>query len=508
MFFLLGGLAACDGGSSRTSPQEPDQIPPTDTYFSLAITENSHNHTGARLLFLDFQGTTPNPAVIQNNVVISPRVTPGTTINLDGDSSDWDASLLTTVNGLVQNNYPLSEFVDALPRDITVGSAWDEDYIYFIVQWQDAGFTNSTQYKKWILGDQGDGESGWNPKIHIGTTSGAPNELAANATGHTLLGKENEDRVLMMFPIVDSENNFSDGNLGCAAYCHTNLKQGSPYQNYTGLGLVAMHTNVQGDTADIWHWKSSRTAPSGYADDKYLAYTVGSDSGRTYDFGASIYSSNGLFESNPAFMHSSDFTYSGDALYAADAAPYTTDFTGDQLPAVISTNPTGSRGDVETRSSFSGYPDYRWTVEYRRLRNTGNNDDHQFNAGTDAVGPSSIAVVAGDDVEGAKLYVAAKCVDCHDPNGSGSASSSTWDFPRIQRASGSLIHKALRTVWAMQDINLTDQQIEDIAAYLQTQDTFDETWRLSISVPPAITKTGIVNSLPHGISCPGGKSVV
>ncbi len=501
--FLLFFLVACGGGSGDENPPPAPPAPasrPADTYFSLAVTENSHNHSGARLLFLDFQDDTPNAAVIQNNVVISPRVAAGS-ITLDGDASDWDPALLTTVNGLVQNNYPLSEFIDAVPTAITVGSAWDDDYIYFLVQWEDAGHTQSTKYKKWIYGDQGNGESGWNAKLHTGVTSGAPNETTVNA-GHPLAGSENEDRILMMFPITDSENNFSAGNLGCAAYCHPNLKNGSPYQNYTGLGLVAMHTNSANDTADIWHWKSSRTAPANHADDKYLVYAVGSDNGRRSDSGSAAYSANALNGGNPQSMHSSGLAYQGDVLLQTDAVPFSgTASAGDQLPAVISTDPGGSRGDVEVRASFSGAPDYRWTVEFRRARDTGNNDDHPFVSGTDAAPPSSTAVSATDSTNGETLYNN-YCQSCHNTNGSGTAAGASWSIPRIQRASGSLILKALQTVTPMQGIGLSQQQVEDIAAFLQTQATFAPVRNLSVSVN-GVSGNGIVSSTPAGIDCPG-----
>ncbi len=501
LFFTLG-LTACGGGSSSNTPNKPPPALtlPGDTYFSLAVTENSHNHTGARLLFLDFQDTTPNSSVIQNNIVISPKIANGA-ITLDGSVTDWDTNLLTTVNGQVQNNYPLSEFIDATATDITVGSVWDDNYIYFVVQWQDAGNTQSTQYKKWIFGNQGDGETNWNSKNHIGVTAGALNDSSINAS-HPLLGAENEDRVLIMFPMVDSENNFSANGLGCAAYCHTNLHDGSPNQNYTGLGLVSMHTNVTGDTADIWHWKSSRTAPSNRADDKHLVYAVGGDSGRKSDSGSSAYSSNSLSGNNPGFMHNIGLTYTGDFLTLASSDPYSgTALDGAQIPAVISRSSTGSRGDVETRASFSGAPFYRWTVEFRRLRNTGYSDDHQFDIAAGLTVPVTEAVVTANAATGAGLYTS-YCQGCHAANGSGIPGGNTWSFPRVQRASGSMILKALQTVVPMQGININQQQAADIAAYLQTQATFVTTQNLSVTVN-GVTASNIVSSNPAGISCAG-----
>ena len=81
-----------------------------------------------------------------------------------------------------------------------MGSAWDANHVYFVVQWEDAGHTASTRRQKWSFGP-----GGFDPLQHAGATPGAPNALAANATGHVLHEPEDEDRVLLMFPIVDSE---------------------------------------------------------------------------------------------------------------------------------------------------------------------------------------------------------------------------------------------------------------------------------------------------------------
>jgi len=498
-------LSSCNAGTSTgTSTGDPLSKTPADTYFSLAITENSHNHVGARLLFLDFQETA-NAGVIQNNIVISPKSSAGA-FTIDGNASEWNLANLTTINGLVQNNYPLSEFIDAVPTDITIGSSWDDSYIYFLVQWEDAGHNASTKYKKWIY----DGGSGWNPLNHIGVTIGdsAPNENVVNAA-HTLAGKESEDRVFFMFPIADSENNFSNGGLGCAAYCHANLVDDNPAQNYTGSGVVAMHTNVNGDMADIWHWKSSRTHPSGYADDKYIDYAIGSASGRRSDTGTSAYSSNVLDggTSNPTSWHTDRLPNAGDFLMAADAIPYDgTPAPGDQVPANISRLPLLSRADVEAQASYNSLTN-QWTLEIRRLRNTGNADDRQFPLGSGASAPSSTAPIAGNIAAGATLYgsgIGGKgCVGCHGAGGIGNNNGITWSVPRIQRTSGSLILQAVQNVTVMQGLNITETEAEDIAAYLQAQETFVTTYPLTVNVVDA---TGAVISNPAGVDCASGSS--
>lgn len=500
-------LSACGSGggggsSTATSSSPPANPSPADTYFALAVTDNSHNHTGARLLFLDFQNASDATA-IRNNVVISPKVSPGA-ITLDGVAGDWNPAYLTTVRGLPQNNYPLSEFIDAVAVDITVGSAWDEDYIYFLVQWEDAGHLPSTKQLKWIYGNQGGGESGWNAMVNRGVTGGAPNAAAANAA-HLLAGGEDEDRVLMMFPIGDGEGNFAPGGLGCAAYCHANLRSDNPYQNYTGTGVAVMHTNVSGDRADIWHWKATRTAPSGYADDQHINYATGTTDGRASDSGAAVYRGNPLSSGNPQYRHSSGLGYNGDTLLAADAVAFSgTPVAGNVIPAAIADIPNGSRADVETRHGYNSLT-HRWTVEFRRRRVTGQGDDRQFAAGgNNAAPPGAAAVAATDSAHGQTLYTG-NCQSCHGANGAGTLTGNAWAAPRIQRASGSLILKALRTVTPMQSLaGLSEQDVEDIAAYLQTQATFNATQSLTVTVNGlGVGATGAVTSNPAGISCPG-----
>ncbi|MCF6254721.1 MAG: PQQ-dependent sugar dehydrogenase [Gammaproteobacteria bacterium] len=497
-------VSACSGsnGPDDTTPA-PTPTPasiPADSYFSLAVTENSHNHTGARILLLDFVETAPATSAGANNVVISPRIS-NNSITADGDSTDWNNANLTTIKGLVQNNYPLSQFIDAVPTDITIGSAWDDEYLYFLVQWEDAGHTQSTQYRKWIYGDQGNGETGWTAKVHTGISSGSPNESAANAS-HVLAGSEDEDRVYLMFPVTDSENAFTANGLGCAAFCHANLGADNPFQNYTGTDVAMMHTNNSGDTADVWRWQSSRTEPASIADDLLLTYSSTGDSGFVPDTGNPTYTINALSSNNPASMHTSGLTYTGDVLLQADTTMFNGNpNNGDQIPAVITQTPDNSRADIISGASWDSASG-RWTVEFRRLRNTGNADDKQFIPGTD-VHPLTAPVITSTDTTAGSMLYGNLCEGCHGENGIGSLTGNSWQFPRIQRTSGSLILKAIQTVPAMSGINITHQAAEDIAAFLQGQSTFSATYRLDtiisgVTIPPA----GTVTSSQPGINCP------
>jgi hypothetical protein len=53
-----------------------DEGVPADTYFAMAVTENSHNHYGENLLYLDFQEH-PDTSKIAPRIVISPRIESG-----------------------------------------------------------------------------------------------------------------------------------------------------------------------------------------------------------------------------------------------------------------------------------------------------------------------------------------------------------------------------------------------------------------------------------------------
>jgi len=444
---------------------------PADTYFSLAVTENSHNHSGAGLLFLDFQEapfSVPDPALGE---IASVEVAPGTVV-LDGDDADWDATYLTTVRGLVQNNFPLSEFIDSVGTDITVGSAWDATHVYFLVQWEDAGHDASTRSKKWTFGDQGGGESGWNQQVNVGSTPGAPNASAANATGHVLAGVESEDRIFFMFPVVDSEANFTSGGPGCNLYCHVDLGADDPLQNYTGDGVSAMHTNLPGDVADIWHWKGTRTEPSGFADDKWIEFATGTDNGRRSDSGSKAYSDNNLVGGNPEWMHMSGLGFTGDALFDFESVLFGgVPAAGNELPRYRSVAPSGSRGDVETSASFDAGTN-TWTVEFRRLRNTGEPDDHSFE-GAASSSPIDMIVTAVDTITGEALYVT-HCEGCHDVQGAGFAAGDFWFTPRVQRTSGGHILRAIIDTPPMFGLSiLTTQEREDIAAYLQGQSIWE-----------------------------------
>ncbi len=477
---------------------DEDEVP-ADTYFAMAVTENSHNHYGENLLFLDFQEHV-DTSQIAPRIIISPRIEAGN-VTIDGKSDDWNPTYLTNIWGRVMNNYPLSEFYDAMPGEILMGSAWDEDYIYFLVQWEDANHDASNNRNLWTH----NGKT-WEKQQHVKPKAGTPSANVINKDDE-VFGAESEDRVFFMFPLRDMQRNFRAGGLGCAAYCHANAELSATItEGAVGEDVAAMHTNVPGDKADVWHWMSTRTLPSHTLKDGHLVYGIGDYNGRKADHGRKPTVDNDTKklkmskESQPAFMSYSDSAagnYGNSNKDKAkfelyDAIPMQKDkFTkGDTIPYSISQASTGSRGDVTAYATFDEET-HRWTLEIKRARNTGDGNDFQFITGTGATSPDNPASIIGNAKRGEQLYLTHGCVGCHMKNGEGLFEGDKWTFPRIQRASGSTILKTVRlnremrgavrsfiademknsTQRIMPDIEITEQEAEDIASWLQQQHT-------------------------------------
>ncbi|MCZ7683945.1 MAG: hypothetical protein M5U28_36330 [Sandaracinaceae bacterium] len=128
-----------DAGVDASAPEDArvGEGTPTDTYFALAVTDDSRNHTGDRLLFLDFADRvrgTFDTTERGNRVVQAPFVEG--TITVDGDDGDWDGVPVTRVDARPQSSYVLSEHYDAVPITIEVSAAYDDERVYLRARWE------------------------------------------------------------------------------------------------------------------------------------------------------------------------------------------------------------------------------------------------------------------------------------------------------------------------------------------------------------------------------------
>ncbi|WP_426417158.1 ethylbenzene dehydrogenase-related protein [Aestuariirhabdus sp. LZHN29] len=468
---------------------------PANTYFSMAVTENSHNHYGENLLYLDFSATAED-AQLHPRTVKSVRVEPGQIV-ADGVADEWESSAFTQIKPRVMNNYPLSNHRDATPTDIFLASAWDGEYLYFVAQWEDANRDASINRNRWIFKD-----GQWSSMAH---TAARPGTAAATAVNRDDLmqGVESEDRAFFMFPIVDQQGNFKSGGQGCGGYCHANLAvSGDPAKAAVGDGSAAMHTTLDGDLADLWHWTTTRHLPMNTLWDGRVEYGLESYNGRKGDAGNEPFIDNALTKPfRPQYVHRGDLeagSYSTpgfrtESLREDELVAITDEMTfaeGVSLPYYIGTPGTGSRNDVFSAATFDTSSG-RWTLELKRKLITEDaTHDRQFTAGVDAPAPADTLIVRGDIERGKRLFREKACAACHGDEGEGSFNGETWDYPRNQRTSAQAIlnaasilrpHRQENVVhelkkWEdepptalMPYIILSQQEAEDIAAWLQTR---------------------------------------
>jgi hypothetical protein len=180
----------------------------------------------------------------------------------------------------------------------------------------------------------------------------------------------NEDRFNIAWDIGESSPNFY--MMGCMASCHYMMTD-EPY----------MATNYSDEKLDLWHWKSQRTDPAGYADDQFIQsevdFSADEITGRKADdkTGGS-YVSNWDSEMQRPLYAPSDGNYIKRGLLKTDAVEIT-DYSifkeGDMIPREILERPTGSRGDISAEAEWSdGY----WTLMLSRALETENSDDVGF----------------------------------------------------------------------------------------------------------------------------------
>ncbi|MBI4604501.1 MAG: DUF1080 domain-containing protein [Planctomycetes bacterium] len=114
---------------------------------------------------------------------------------------------------------------------------------------------------------------------------------------------------------------------------------------------------------DVWHWKSYRTNPQGYAMDKTHHFSLEKPSGKANSYRAR----NGktVWIARPEDK--------GETVEKKQAAP--SEFQGDRVAQNLPGKPSGSAADVGAKGVWS---DGRWTLELSRALNTSNSDDTAF----------------------------------------------------------------------------------------------------------------------------------
>jgi hypothetical protein len=131
---------------------------------------------------------------------------------------------------------------------------------------------------------------------------------------------------------------------------------------------------------DQWHWKSTRSNPTGQADDKWLglqkdpADTESAHYADAQDGGGEILNQDDA-RSGPVYMNGVDLN--SPFILAGQEAPL--DLTllaaGAIVPGYILAPVTGSRGDLSVQGTWA---DGKWVVVIRRALDTGHPEDVLF----------------------------------------------------------------------------------------------------------------------------------
>lgn len=337
----LGGPPG-DGGDDYVMPI------PENRFFSLAITNNSQrSHNGAPKLYLAFdgqhQGAGDTVYCYQLPTGIAPAID-----GRDGDGASWGNKFTDVSLVRAAGDY---NFIETA----RVRSAFDNDYIYFQVQWTEVanaaygieiGNSNNPEY--WIYPAGG---------------SGNPKRWTKSIT--------NEDRLNLLFEITPVTRYSSDG---CYVTCHTDdaVVNGNFHA-----------TRGSRERMDIWHWTSATTNFTGYALDRYL--DNGAKGGVKNDVGLPVFRLNREFTvlqndttDRPMYMAPADPNSNASyPLWDFQIRPTTASgwTVGATVPGFVNSIPWGSTADIQSVGEFDNGV---WTVEMKRKRFTGNGDDVRF----------------------------------------------------------------------------------------------------------------------------------
>jgi hypothetical protein len=182
--------------------------------------------------------------------------------------------------------------------------------------------------------------------------------------------KGNEDRISLLFEI-ERINKFA--TKGCAVVCHVSAGKTAKDGKFG--------TTSATEKGDLWHWKSARSDPAGFADDTWLTQISEEKGGRKSDAGKGGDKKNMTADkSKPMYMPApGNKLGTNDILLVAHAVEikdYSGFKVGDTLTYRMPKMPEGSRADIK---ALSRHADGSWTVVLYRKLDTGHDDDVAFN---------------------------------------------------------------------------------------------------------------------------------
>ena len=270
---------------------------------------------------------------------------------------------------------------------VTVQAAYDATYLYMVVVWDDDKASNRRQ--PWVK--QADGT--WKT-LPAKTPAPAAGQSWTEYMGTSFNEEDNtrfnyEDKFAIIWNTYGPSTVAGFDKDGCAVACHDPTKNNAPGTTYnygSPQSAAKMYTSAPAEIADMWHWKLVRNNQHYKADDQNVKYWVpgptgAADGGRGGDAGPSGYGDNPALSGRPTYRGPS---MSGPPYYILDnqkVALTTAELNGlaagSEIPNMISSGPTGFRGDVDARGLHNVG---MWGLELRRKLVTGDPQDVQFDS--------------------------------------------------------------------------------------------------------------------------------
>jgi hypothetical protein len=308
-----------DSGGNRTV------IPPSDRSFGIMVANATDSDLkGAQLVPINFDSVTVSGSGVAALQLATPPILDG----VDDGTAEWGTAPAAAValsviqgadNGIAQAN---------------VRAGYDAQYFYMLVSWTET--------------EAGD---------FVPAADRTKDEWTYSSSTETWAQAGGEDRLYVVWDL-NGVSSWSTEGLGAV------FSDGS------------FATPSSGQAADLWVFESTETGFVPYLADMVVRSEA--EGGAMLDFGRGFVTEN-VSGSLPKYMRSNS-AISGSAypLWDFEIASFDDSLEwvdGAVIPGYVYFTPSLSAADVEAAMTFSNGT---WTVELRRLRDTGNADDVKF----------------------------------------------------------------------------------------------------------------------------------
>lgn len=264
-------------------------------------------------------------------------------LTIDGKSeAGWDAAKPLNIRVDELPYEPENGYEGIMKSDVELRAFYDDEYLYMQVRWDDP--TESLMRFPWEK--QKDGS--WKQLKNLDNTG----------HGNTYY----EDKFAFFWNI--NEKGFA--KKGCDRSCH--VAEDGMVDDIKDTSAGRHFTSKEGETLDIWHWKSARSNPVFQVDDQYLNHQRNENKGwgRNSDEKTGGGYKNNVNEDKtaPAWMPAQADPLAKYWVMDDNKVPFEDTFSaGDVVGGIVAKKAEGSRGDIQAKGVWE---DGMWTLEIKR----------------------------------------------------------------------------------------------------------------------------------------------